>query len=231
MKRIAIFAVGIMLMALSIPAFASQSHVEQGYYTFIWELPHAPTGTGANAPWPQDLVGYAYTGNLGTHGDLDYLDDEIPECGYFQIDVYKINSPQDIERLKTIIEAQVLNWPDDSPIYKASKFVEKGPCESTTTTTIGTTTTTENSTTTTQSETTSTSESTTSSSSTTTSTTLGSSSTAPSTTPTTPPTSQPPTLPFTGSESTSGGLVGFGLLIAGIATLGVGKRMRDGATS
>lgn len=212
-KFIAVVSVVLGMGLIAVPAFAGggQGPIQEGYYTFVWEMPHAATGIGENAPWPQELVDYAFTGDLNTKPDLNYLDGVIPECGFFQVDTYKIDSENDIERLTGIVAAGVLDWPQDSPIYHSSKQYEVDPSEcETTTTTIPekTTTTTEQETTTTtvSLETTSTSTPGTTSSST------------PSSTLPTTSSSDPgqPVLPFTGSNT--GGLV-----VAGLGLIGLGS--------
>ena len=235
-KTTTTIAILAALFALAAPAaFAGggAQPITDGYYTIIWEMPHAPEGTGENAPWPQTYVAHARTGGLDTKPDLGYLDGIIPACGWFQVDVYKIDSERDRQRLTDLIAAGTLTWPQDSPIYHSSKFEEGTECE--TTTTIGTTTTSEASTTTTPRETTTTAdeESTTTVTSPDTTPTTEPSSTAPSTTTPPAPTPKPPLeeLPFTGSyliylAGGAGALMGTG---AGLLTIR-GWRERRAAT-
>lgn len=215
-----IFSLGLMAQAETEPFEA-----QDGYYTFIWDMGEASTGSGADAPWPQTLVTFAYTGGLNTQPDLGALDDEIPECGYFQIDVYKIDSVRDQDRLEAIVSAGVLNWPEDSAIYYSSKKYEVAPseCETTTTTTMPeeTTTTTEQETTTT---TTAPSTTSTSMIDSTTSTTVSLTSTT--SLPTTSSSESEPILPFTGVETELAVPAAIAMLAAGVLTV-VSARRED----
>lgn len=210
-KFIGILTVVLGLVLMTMPAFAGggQGPIQNGYYTFVWEMPHAATGTGANAPWPQELVDYAFTGGLDTKPDLGYLDGVIPDCGFFQVDTYKIDNDRDIEKLTGIVKAATLNWPEDSSIYKSSKFVENGECEEETTTTVEETTTT-----TMADETTTTAEETTTTEQETTTTVIDSTTTTVIVTTTS---STPEELPFTGANT--GWLVGFGLGLIGAGSM------------
>ena len=209
-KLLGLAVITALTAALALPALAgggSSQPIVNGYYTVAWEMPHAPTGTGENAPWPQTYV--AHAGPFDSP-QLDYLDGVLPECGWFQVDVYKIDSERDREKLAWLLDKKTLDWPEDRSIYKSSKFVEKGPCETTTTTTQETTTTTsveDTTTTSVDSSTTTSMESSTTSAPTTTvggpdtTTSLGTSTSPSVTSPENPETNS--TLPLTGGERTS----------------------------
>lgn len=143
MTRLTALLLTAALIAIALPALATEKIVD-GYYTVAWETGEPHTGTGADAPWPQTLE--AWTGPTGK-ANLNALDSVLPECGFFQIDVYKIDSERDRAKLAWLLDKGTLDWPEDSSIYHSSKFAEN-ECEtattsSTTPTTVQVTTTTE----------------------------------------------------------------------------------------
>jgi len=207
-----------MLVGGVAQAGGGQPPVTDGYYTVAWEMPHAPTGTGADAPWPQTLYAWSST---GLKPDLGYVDGLLVDCGWFQVDVYKIDSERDRTKLAGLLDKGTLTWPEDSSIYHSSKFVEVTECTPTTTTTtmVSDTTTTTVGTTTTEPNTTTTTDPTSTTS------TTGPSTTTSSHTPTTPDPSTPapnPTseeLPYTGIDAWTLALVGVVLVAGGYRLL------------
>lgn len=227
MRKTVGFIIVAMLMAFAPPAFGGDEEIKNGYYTVIWDM-KVPSngGSGADAPWPQYYV--AHKGPFDKP-NLNALDHKIPACGYFQIDVYKIDSERDRTKLASILKKGVLDWPEDSSIYHSSKKVEK-ECETTTTSSTSTTSTTQpgESTTTTLGTTTTTEQGTT------TTTTIPDSTTTSvagsSTTSTPPTTTMEPSTPATLAETDQSetGLMGVvaGVLgLVGLVTLGLTRRL------
>ena len=223
MKRLTAMLIAAALSALTIPALAS-TDIVNGYYTVAWDMGEPSNGgTGANAPWPQTYV--AHKGPFDKPA-LNALDHKIPDCGYFQIDVYRIDSERDREKLAWLLEKKVLNWPEDTSIYHSSKKVEK-ECETTTTSSTTTTTVPETTTTTQPTTTTSEPEATTTTTQPVTTTTVDTtSSTTVSPTTSVPPTTEPPestttpttslTEPVAPAELPFTGFGGLGWVYAGL---------------
>lgn len=183
MRKLTMAIVVALTLAVAIPVLATPV-VQLGYYTVAWKLPYEPTGNGADAPWPQTYADHVYTGNQPNLNAPLNLED----CGWYQVDVYHIASDRNVAKLTALLEAGVLNWPEDISIYVESKFVEVTECQQETTTTTEATTTS------------SIGETTTSQPLSTTST-VNQSSTSVTTTPSPSSTTTPESLPFTGVET------------------------------
>ena len=145
----------LSVLALAMSAAATQDEdIVEGYYTVAWEIP-------GPEQFPQTLAHYAYMGEVK---DLDWFDHLLDECKRYQVDIYNINSPKDVQTLVDLIAKGTLErldngLPEDNKIWHSSKIVEAATdCtpETTTTTEATTTTTTQETTTTSVGDTTST---------------------------------------------------------------------------
>lgn len=155
MRRAALFVLLVSAVALAaIPALAVQQEEEPNRATVVWEM----GGWEGRPVWdpPQEFVAVQFT----VDGDINSADHLIPECGYFQVDVYKYNNDSNRAKVDNLIAGGLLYGPNNPPEPLISggqgtawKFVNQGECPPPTTTTTTTepptTTTTEPPTTTT----------------------------------------------------------------------------------
>lgn len=154
-QRIAVwFIVGLVLgliLGMALPADGSVQQ-EPNRATVVWEM----GGWDGRPVWdpPQEFVAVQFT----VDGDINSADHLIPECGYFQVDVYKYNNDSNRAKVDNLIAGGLLYGPNNppEPLIRggegtAWKFVNQGECgtASTTTTTTVPPTTTSTSTTTT----------------------------------------------------------------------------------
>lgn len=124
--------VGVGLIALAVVLLGaltlapSASATQQQTVTIVWQM---PSWDGNSATWPQTYVSHAANVGLGI---------ETPDCGYFQVDVYKYGTDSDKAKVDALIAGGVLKGPNNPPeplisggIGVAWKFVNAGECETT----------------------------------------------------------------------------------------------------
>lgn len=106
---------------------ASATQVEHHYVTVVWSMPNSTAPS-----WPQQIVSH-------TEGTVPTLDVTVPDCGYFQVDVYNYTSESDIAEVDNLIAVGVLTAPNHpaEPLISgglgtAWKFVNAGACETAT---------------------------------------------------------------------------------------------------
>lgn len=129
MRKFAIAAI-FMLVGAWFAAPASATQRETQYMTIVWKM---PSWAGPQSPtWPQEIVSHTQT-------DQPTLGVETPDCGYFQVDIYKYTTESDRNKVDNLIAGGVLNGPNNPPEPlipggwgTAYKLVNAGTCETAT---------------------------------------------------------------------------------------------------
>lgn len=129
MRKFAI-AVIALFAGLFFAAPASATQHDAQYVTIVWEM---PSWAGSQSPtWPQKIVSHTQT----SHPTLGV---ETPECGYFQVDIYKYTTESDRAKVDALIAGGVLKGPGNPPEPlipggwgTAYKLVNAGTCETAT---------------------------------------------------------------------------------------------------
>ncbi len=130
--KTALRTIGVGLVALvvvllgALTVAPSASATQQQTVTIVWQMPSWNDNTPT---WPQQYV--SHTANAG-------LDVAVPECGYFQVDVYRYDTDSDKAKVDALIAGGVLTAPNNPPeplisggLGTAWKFVNAGECDTT----------------------------------------------------------------------------------------------------
>jgi hypothetical protein len=120
---------GVMFAAPASAHDHEGDHHKTQYKVFVWNM---PSWVGDRTPtWPQTL--YSVTKVTTTEGALSVP--VLPECGYFQIDVYKYTTKADRKAVDKLQAGGFLNGPGNPPEPliaggwgTAYKLVDKGVC-------------------------------------------------------------------------------------------------------
>ncbi len=121
------FGAGLVALAAVLLWTPAASAQEQQTVTIVWQM---PSWNGNTPTWPQQIV--SHTTNVG-------LDVAVPDCGFFQVDVYKYGTESDQAKVDALIKGGVLTAPNNPPeplipggLGTAWKFVNAGECETST---------------------------------------------------------------------------------------------------
>lgn len=117
----------IALVGVLLWAPAASATQQSDTVTIVWQM---PSWKGSTPTWPQQIV--SHTANVG-------LDVTVPDCGFFQVDVYKYGTESDKAKVDALIKGGVLTAPNNPPeplipggLGTAWKFVNAGVCETAT---------------------------------------------------------------------------------------------------
>lgn len=121
------FGAGLVALAAVLLWTPAASAQEQQTVTIVWQM---PSWNGNTPTWPQQIV--SHTANVG-------LDVAVPDCGFFQVDVYRYGTEGDQTKVDALIKGGVLTAPNNPPeplipggLGTAWKFVNAGECETAT---------------------------------------------------------------------------------------------------
>lgn len=126
----------VMLFVAGQQAANASEQQEPNRATVVWEM----GGWDGRPVWepPQEFVAVEFT----VGGDINSADHLIPECGFFQVDVYKYNNEANRAKVNNLIAGGVLYGPNNPPEPliggghgTAWKFVNQGDCTTVTVTT------------------------------------------------------------------------------------------------
>lgn len=127
-RRLVTLAALAVATVLTTALPASAAIQEPQFRTVAWQMPTWEVVNNQPVPtWPQTLFVASDPSTVKDYATLD-----LPECGYFQIDLYRYTTEQDRANVDALIAGGTLtapNKPYPEPVVKA-KLVNRYNCDS-----------------------------------------------------------------------------------------------------